>query len=245
MVRDCRIASRDGKARQAAQALGIPKAYGSYEELLADPSIEAIYNPLPNNLHVPWSARAAEAGKHVLCEKPLGVNAADAENDRGARPHGREDRRGVHGADASAVAAHAGTDPRRPHRRTARGMGFFSYFNRDPENIRNILRMAAGRCSISAATRSRFAIYFRRGAGARDCLDRARSGDEDGPADVGDPEFPSGQAIFTCSTQLAYNQRILFSGRRAASKLNSAQPAERPAEPHPDRRQSGRSTGAA
>ena len=67
------IASRDlGRAREAAQALGIPKACGSYEELLADPAIDAIYNPLPNHLHVPWSIRAAEAGKHVLCEKRAG-----------------------------------------------------------------------------------------------------------------------------------------------------------------------------
>src|SRR6266849_5484574 len=73
------IASRDrGKAEQAARALGIPKAYGSYEELLADPEIEAIYNPLPNQLHVPWSIKAAEAGKHVLCEKPLSLTKAEA-----------------------------------------------------------------------------------------------------------------------------------------------------------------------
>ena len=61
------IASRDpGKAEDAARTLGIPKSYGSYEELLADPQIEVIYNPLPNHLHVPWSIKAAEAGKHVL-----------------------------------------------------------------------------------------------------------------------------------------------------------------------------------
>ena len=73
------IASRaPGKAEELARALGIPKAYGSYEELLADPLIEAIYNPLPNQLHVPWSIKAAEAGKHVLCEKPLSVTVADA-----------------------------------------------------------------------------------------------------------------------------------------------------------------------
>ncbi len=73
------IASRDrGKAEETARALGIAKAYGSYEELLADPQIEAIYNPLPNQLHVPWSIRAAEAGKHVLCEKPLSMTVAEA-----------------------------------------------------------------------------------------------------------------------------------------------------------------------
>src|SRR6202050_5589849 len=71
------IASRDPeRARAAAAELGIPRAYGSYEELLADPEIDAIYNPLPNHLHVPWSIRAAEAGKHVLCEKPIGMNTA-------------------------------------------------------------------------------------------------------------------------------------------------------------------------
>src|SRR5467141_811947 len=73
------IASRDlKKAKDAAKKLGIPKAYGSYEELLADAEIEAVYNPLPNHLHVPWSMKAAEAGKHVLCEKPLSVKVTEA-----------------------------------------------------------------------------------------------------------------------------------------------------------------------
>jgi predicted dehydrogenase len=73
------LASRDlAKAQAVAAQLDIPKAYGSYEELLADAEIEVIYNPLANHLHVPWSIKALAAGKHVLCEKPLGLSAAEA-----------------------------------------------------------------------------------------------------------------------------------------------------------------------
>src|SRR6202142_2526801 len=73
------IASRDpSKAAEAARELGIAKSHGSYEALLADPDVDGIYNPLPNHLHVPWSERAAEAGKHVLCEKPIALDAAEA-----------------------------------------------------------------------------------------------------------------------------------------------------------------------
>src|SRR5258708_1914600 len=73
------ISSRDlDRAQAAAKELNIPKAYGSYEAMLADPAIDAIYNPLPNDQHGPWSIRAAEAGKAVLCEKPLASNAAEA-----------------------------------------------------------------------------------------------------------------------------------------------------------------------
>src|SRR5213592_5198211 len=74
------IASRNlEKARAAATQLGILKAYGSYEELLADPEIDAIYNPLPNHLHVPWSIKALQAGKHVLCEKPIALTSAEGQ----------------------------------------------------------------------------------------------------------------------------------------------------------------------
>src|SRR5215470_14939249 len=73
------VASRDpAKAQAFAREFGIPRAHGSYEALLADREVDAIYNPLPNSLHAPWSIRAVEAGKHVLCEKPIAVTAAEA-----------------------------------------------------------------------------------------------------------------------------------------------------------------------
>src|SRR3977135_1120439 len=96
------IASRDlRRAQQAAEQLGIPMAYGSYEELLADPEIEAIYNPLPNHLHVPWSIRAAEAGKHVLCEKPISLTVAECRELIAAR-----DQTGVKIEEAFMVRSH-------------------------------------------------------------------------------------------------------------------------------------------
>jgi predicted dehydrogenase len=77
MIEVAAVASRNlDRAQAFASDLGIPTAYGSYEELLADPSIEVIYNPMPNDLHVEWTKKAAEAGKHVLCEKPMGMDAA-------------------------------------------------------------------------------------------------------------------------------------------------------------------------
>src|SRR4051812_31074070 len=96
------IASRElGVARAAADSLGIPKAYGSYEQLLTDPAIEAIYNPLPNHLHVPWSILAAKAGKHVLCEKPIGLSTDECRALIEAR-----DRTGVKIGEAFMVRTH-------------------------------------------------------------------------------------------------------------------------------------------
>src|SRR5436190_6163480 len=96
------LASRDlGKAQRFALELGIPKVYGSYDELLADADIEAVYNPLPNHLHVPWSIKAAEAGKHVLCENPIALSVTEAKQLRDAR-----DRTGVKIGEAFMVRTH-------------------------------------------------------------------------------------------------------------------------------------------
>jgi predicted dehydrogenase len=133
------IASRDhAKARAAADRLGIARVHGSYEALLADPEIEAIYNPLPNELHVPWSIRALDAGKHVLCEKPIALSAEEARTLIAAR------------ARSSKLVAEAFMVRYHPQWRRAREIAesgsigapraiqtFFSYRLLDPLNVRN------------------------------------------------------------------------------------------------------------
>src|SRR6202171_674779 len=140
------IASRDrSRATEAAKKLGIAKTYGSYEELLGDGEIEAIYNPLPNHLHVPWTIKAAEAGKHVLCEKPLGMTVAEARTLIEV-----QQRKGVKIGEAFMVRTH----PQwlRTRELIASGrigelrsiQGFFSYFNVNAANIRNIPEYGGG-----------------------------------------------------------------------------------------------------
>src|SRR6202008_3471128 len=140
------IASRSPEKAKAASALFfIPKAYGSYEELLADPEIEVIYNPLPNHLHVPWSIKAVEAGKPVLCEKPMSLTVAEAKTLRAAR-----DRARVKVGEAFMVKTHPQWLRTRELIRAGRIgtlkaiTGAFSYFNRDPENVRNIPEWGGG-----------------------------------------------------------------------------------------------------
>jgi predicted dehydrogenase len=140
------IASRDlARAKTAAAALAIDKAYGSYEELLADPEIDAVYNPLPNHLHVPWTVRAAEAGKHVLCEKPIALSSAEARTLLEVR-----DRTGVTIQEAFMVRSHPQWLAARKLVREGRignlraMLGVFSYFNEDPANIRNVPAFGGG-----------------------------------------------------------------------------------------------------
>ena len=216
------IASRDlARAREAAATLGIPTAYGSYEELLADPKIDAIYNPLPNNLHVPWTIKAAEAGKHVLCEKPLSLTVGEAETLLAVRA-----RTGVKIGEAFMIRSY--TQWLRLRELLDQGrigelrsvMGFFSYFNDVPANIRNNVESGGGAlmdigCYCIHASRYAFGGQPTRVVGLveRDPamkIDRLTSAMLD---------FPGGQAIFTCSTQLAPYQRMHFLGTKGRIEM--------------------------
>jgi predicted dehydrogenase len=216
------IASRGlARARAAADQLGIQKAYGSYEELLADPDVDAIYNPLPNQLHVPWSIRAAEAGKHVLCEKPLSLTVAEAKSLLAVR-----ERTGVKIGEAFMIRSFTQWLRVRELLRGGRigevraVMAWFSYFNTDPTNIRNQVESGGGAlydigCYCIQAARCGFGAEPARAVGLieRDPTlhtDRLTSALLD---------FPGGHAIFTCSTQTAPYQRVHFVGTRGRIEI--------------------------
>jgi predicted dehydrogenase len=227
------IASRDLKrAQDAASSLGVPKAYGSYEELLADPDVEAIYNPLPNHLHVPWSIKAAEAGKHVLCEKPLSLDVAEAKALIAAR-----DRAQVKIGEAFMVRTHPQWLRTRALIREGR-IGelrsifcHFSFYNRDPKNVRSKPEWGGGALmdvGCYPINISRF-IFGEEPTRVNGLIER-------------DPEFqidrltsamldfPSGQCVFTCSMQESYFQQIVFVGTkgRLAVEIPFNAPNDRP-----------------
>jgi predicted dehydrogenase len=216
------IASRDlAKGSAVAAQLNIPTAYGSYEELLADPNIDAIYNPLPNQLHVPLTIKAAEAGKHVLCEKPIAMSRAEAESLITVR-----DRTGVLIGEAFMIRSHpqwlrtrALIDGGRIG--TLRSIAaFFSYFNADPGNIRNRPETGGGAlydigCYCIQSARYAFGQEPTRVCGLIDRdpqlqTDRLTSALLD---------FPVGHAIFTCSTQLVPYQRVHFFGTKGRIEI--------------------------
>jgi len=216
------IASRDvAKARQAAASLGIARAYGSYEELLADPDIDAVYNPLPNQMHVPWTIKAAEAGKHVLCEKPLSLTVAEAETLLAVRS-----RTGVKIGEAFMIRS--APQWLRLRELLAEGrigelrsvMGCFSYFNIDSANIRNQVECGGGAlmdigCYLIHASRFGFAQEPTRVVALID-RDPVMQTDRLTSAIL---DFPGGQSIFTCSTQLVPYQRIHFLGTRGRIEI--------------------------
>ena len=209
------IASRNlDQARDVAKRFGIPKAYGSYAALLADPEIEAVYNPLPNHLHVPVSIEAADAGKHVLCEKPIALDADEAGSLIEAR-----DRAGVVIAEAFMVRHHPQWRQAREFLQNGRigrlraVQAVFSYMNRDPENVRNQADIGGGGIYDIGC----YPIVTARYLFAEEPV-RALALIEHDP-DFGTDRlasailhFPEGQAQFICSTQLSAQQRLLMLG---------------------------------
>jgi predicted dehydrogenase len=211
------LASRnEEKARLLAEQLGIPRTHASYEALLEDPFIDAIYNPLPNHLHVPWTIKALEAGKHVLCEKPIGLNASDARKLMAAaeqfprlklmeafmyrfHPQWQQVKKWI---DEGALG------------KVKTLQAFFSYFNADPANIRNQADIGGGALMDIGC----YCIQFPRFIFGKEPqrvvalinhdpimqTDRLTSGMLD---------FGEGiSATFTCSTQLQSFQRVQIVG---------------------------------
>lgn len=228
------IASRDLELAQAtATKLGIANAYGTYEQLLADADVDAVYIPLPNHLHVPWSLRAIEAGKHVLCEKPIGLSVAEAEQL------------------AAASAAHPQLKVMEafmyrfhPQWQTARRLvregrigdlrtiqTGFAYFNNDPHNIRNKAEMGGGAlmdigCYPISLSRFIFDAEPLRVLGQIE-NDPATGVDRLTSAVM---EFPRGTSTFTCGTQLVPYQRVNIFGTTGRIEI------EIPFNAPPDRR---------
>lgn len=205
------LASRDlGKARAAAASVAIPKAYGSYEELLGDPTLEAIYNPLPNHLHVEWTARAARAGKHVLCEKPIALDAKQAETLVAVQ---RETGKLI--AEAFMVRHH----PQWQRAKDWVGSGrigdlvgvqtAFSYFNRDASNIRNKKDVGGGALydiGCYAVNTARY-IFAREPVRVAALVERDPHFGTD-RLTSGLVDFGGAHLTFTCSTQAVSYQRV-------------------------------------
>ncbi len=222
-IRVAGIASRDiAKAREAASALGIPKAYGSYEEMLADPEIEVVYNPLPNHLHVPWTIKAMEAGKHVLCEKPIALTAEEAAALIEARA-----RTGKLVAEAFMIRFH-------PQWRRAREIVrsgeigelrsinvLFCYNNVDPTNIRNMADIGGGGlydigCYAVASSRFIFEAEPQRVVSLLD-FDPVLKTDR---VSAGLADFGAGrQLTFSVSTQTTPYQRVQILGSKGRVEI--------------------------
>jgi len=211
------IGSRDpSKAEAAASEFGIARAYGSYEEVLADPEVDAVYNPLPNDLHERWTIAAAEAGKHVLCEKPLAMNAAEAE-----RMIAACDAAGVLLIEAFMYRLHPTWEAVREAVASGRigelraVQSWFSYFNDDPTNIRNIAASGGGALydvGCYAVNLSRM-LFGAEPVRVRGSVHR----DPEMGVDVlttGMLDFPAGIATFTCSTRAESDQRVHVYGTR-------------------------------
>jgi predicted dehydrogenase len=228
------IASRDlARAKSAAARLGIAQSFGSYEELLANSAIDAVYIPLPNHLHVPWSIKALAAGKHVLCEKPIGLTSDEGQTlVDAARAHPR-----LKVMEAFMYRHHPQWQrARQIVREGAIGrlqtiQTFFAYFNDDPANIRNQADIGGGAladigCYCISLARFLFDAEPQRVLGIveydpRFQTDRLASGILD---------FGHGTSTFTCGTQLAPYQRVNIVGTAGRVEIDIPfnAPADRP-----------------
>ncbi len=210
------IGSRDGEtARRAAEELGIPRAHDSYEALLADPEVDAVYIPLPNHLHLEWTVAAARAGKHVLCEKPLALTSADAEQMVEAAASN-----GVLFMEAFMYRLHPSWLAVRELVASGRIgrlqtiQSWFSYYNDDPRNIRNILDAGGGALmDIGCYNINLSRMLF---DGEPERVEASVVRDPDSGVDVltsGLLVFPGGgTATFTCSTRSESDQRVHIYG---------------------------------
>jgi len=209
------IASRSlDKAKAVASKFSIPKVYGSYEDLFDDHEIEAIYNPLPNHLHVEWSIRAASRGKHVLVEKPVSLNVKEARRLLEARDNYR-----VKIGEAFMVRTHPQWLRTAELARNGRigksrsALGYFSYFNVDPENTRNIEKYGGGALldiGCYPIKTSRF-VFGEEPMRVFACIERDPGFKTDRLTSA-ILEFPTGQSVFTVSTQVVYYQKMQFFG---------------------------------
>jgi predicted dehydrogenase len=215
------ISSRnEDRAKAAAAELGIATAYGSYEALLADASIEAIYNPLPNHLHVPMTLAAVKAGKHVLCEKPFALTASELEQ---LRPYVSQ----VHIREAFMVKHHPQWIAAREHVRkgdigTVRFIQVaFSYHNTDPANVRNMADIGGGGLFDIGCYAITAGRWFFEGEPTRviGSFDRDPTFKTDRTAS-GLMDFAGGkQLAFTVSTQSALYQRIQILGDKGRIEI--------------------------
>ena len=210
------IASRDAqKAEEVAGKMNIPFSYGSYEKLLADESIDAIYNPLPNHLHVPWTIKAMEAGKHVLCEKPIALDSSEAES----LLQKTRDFPDLKIMEAFMYRFH----PQWEEVRSLISKGeigtlesihsVFTYYNDDPENIRNWPHMGGGGlmdigCYCISVSRFLFGKEPDRVYGNLD-IDPAFGVDRKA---FGILTFGDKTSTFTCSTKIESYQRVMIFG---------------------------------
>ena len=216
------IASRElAKAGTVAERFGLPRAYGDYESMLADPAIDVVFNPLPNHLHVPWTAKAARAGKHVLCEKPIALDADEA-----AQLIAVRDETGVQIQEAYVVTHHPQWKRVRELVRAGRIgrlraiQGWVSYWLDDPENIRNKREMGGGglldigvyplltaRYVFEADPIRAFAAIERHPEWGTDVLASATL------------QFPNGILSFTCGTLSAVHQHMAIHGTEGRIEL--------------------------